>query len=775
MDQSLFETRPASTGLYVRVAVERAIDEHAGALTYELGPDDADVGVGERVLVPLASRTTEGVVVARGGAELLAGLAASRVRPISRRLGVRLPPALVELGEWMSEYYLCPLGMTLATMTPAAVKKRTGRRVTEQVDLVDHPDESAQAARLTPTARRARAEIMALPRDALPMPSKALATRIGAASVAPINRLIEAGLLRTVQRESIAAPPPLWERYRTERAAHEAPTPTEAQQRVIDGVSTGFGSFQVHLLRGVTGSGKTEVYIRLIERVLALGKTGLVLVPEIALTPQTAGRLIDRFVNVGVAVLHSGLTASERHRQWASAAAGEARVVIGARSAIFAPVQDLGLIVVDEEHDTSYKQDQLPRYNARDVGVKRAQVERVPILLASATPSLESYANAKAGRYMRWALDERVGPGRLPQVRIVDLGAERRALAAQGAPRERQIGPILQRALGDTLEAGAQAILLLNRRGFANHIACTDVVCGWSMRCAHCDVGMVLHRGAHLPKGHVVRCHHCHSEQRVPDLCPVCSRRVGTLGAGTQRLEEELSRLFPGRLVEGDTLLRLDSDTMRTARDYFEALSRFGAGEVRVLVGTQMVAKGLDYPNVRLVGVVNADTALGIPDFRAAERTFQLVSQVSGRAGRGSMSGQVIVQTLEPDTPAIALAAAHDYERFAAREFEFRRAADLPPVSRMVRIVVRDEDLDRARGRAGDLAEAIRREAGPGVRIDGPMPCVISRIAGRFRFGIEITGSTPGIIQAPLRALRARGLLHSDAGTVIDCDPIALL
>ena len=772
-DGSLFESEREHTGRYARVAVERSIDEHAGALTYEIPASEADLRVGERVRVPLGTRFTEGVVVATGSSELLDGLAASRVRPIDRRSGVRLPERLVELARWLGEYYLCPLGMVLATMTPAAVKKGTGRRVREEVEVA--PDVPEELPRLTPSAARAWAAIGALERGRLPMPAKDLARAVGASNVGPINRLVEAGLLRVVRRERIAAPPALWERFRVEARGPAPPEPTPTQVGVIEGIAGTLGEFHAHLVRGVTGSGKTEVYIRVIERVLARGEGALVLVPEIALTPQTAGRFLDRFEDAGVAVLHSGLSASERNRQWSAAASGSARVVIGARSAVFAPVERLGLIVVDEEHDTSYKQDQLPRYNGRDVAVKRAQLEGCPVVLGSATPSLESFANARGGRYTLWTMDERVGGARLPRVEIVDFGAERRAMARDPRTRDRQIGPRLERALRGALEAGAQAILLLNRRGFANHIACSDVTCGWSMRCANCDAGMVLHRGAHLPLGKVVRCHHCLSEQRVPSTCPVCGKRVVTLGAGTQRLEEELERLFPGVLAEGESLLRLDSDTMRSAKDYFSALSRFGSGEVRVLVGTQMVAKGLDYPNVRLVGVVNADTALSIPDFRASERTFQLVSQVAGRTGRGADAGLVVVQTMEPETPAIRLAAAHDYEAFASRELELRSEAGLPPASRMVRIVVRDEDLDAARGRADELAGAIRHEVGREVRVDGPMPCVISRIAGRFRFSIDLTGPSAASVQGPLRALRGRGVLHADAGTAVDADPVALL
>jgi len=518
-------------------------------------------------------------------------------------------------------------------------------------------------------------------------------------------------------------------------------------------------------------------------RVIERGQTGLVLVPEIALTPQTAGRFIDRFSGAGeVAVLHSGLTASERHRQWALASSGRAVVVVGARSAIFAPLAKLGLIVVDEEHATDYKQDQLPRYNARDVAIKRAQLEGCPVILGSATPSLESWANAvpsqsQAPRYRLWELTERVGGGRLPKVEIIDLSRERADPTGQGpgaAGAFQSLGARLEAALRGTLAAGGQAILLLNRRGYSSYICCPSSACGWVMGCDHCDASMVLHRRG-TGAGELVRCHHCLAEQRVPRQCPTCGKRTITLGAGTQRLEDELAAKFGDTLVSGETMVRVDGDTMRTARDYFEVLARFGAGEIKLLLGTQMISKGLDFPNVRLGGVINADTALSIPDFRAAERTFQLVSQVAGRTGRGASAGLVIVQTVNPREPAIVLAAAHDYPAFAGAELRIRRLAGLPPATRMARIVVRDEDHTKAESKAEDLARLINESGCPGLRMLGPGPCPVARVAGQFRYGLEIMTPRVTDLQQVLSRLRAAGVLKSDTHTAIDVDPVALM
>lgn len=779
-----------AAGRFVRVAVERAIERSAGeGLTYSAGEEALEVG--ERVEVPLGrgDRAAAGIVVATGGTELLEGLSPGRVKRILRRTGSRLPGNLVSLAQWMSEYYVAPLGMVLATMMPAAVKRAVGRRTTVLLEPAP-PSEAAQvlaSERLPPTVAAAWAGVTSLGPSGLPMEPRALAHRVGARNLGPINRLVRLGLLREVERESVRTRTPPWEQLSVEQTAPASggPTPTPAQTSIVAGVGEALGRFGVHLLRGVTGSGKTEVYLRLIERVLTSGGSALVLVPEIALTPQTAGRFIDRFKDgiSPVAVLHSGLSASQRHRQWAMAASGEARVVVGARSAVFAPLDRLGLIVVDEEHDASgYKQDQVPRYNARDVAIKRGQVEGCPVLLGSATPSLESWANATGhgpGRYRLWELSERVGGGRLPSVECVDMIEERRRREA-GASRLDLVGPTLAKAVRTTLAEGGQVILLLNRRGYSTYVCCTDSRCGWVLQCDDCDAAMVVHRSGRLPRGELVRCHHCLAERLLPQTCPVCARQVVELGTGTQQAEEEVERRFGPEfgLERGRSLVRVDSDTMRTGRDYFDSLARFARGEVRVLLGTQMIAKGLDFPNVRLVGVLNADTALSIPDFRAAERTFQLVSQVAGRAGRGSAPGRVIVQSINPREPAIELAARHDFVSFAESELRLRRASGLPPATRMARVVVRDEDLEKARRRSDDLSAAIieaARGLGAPVRIMGPMPCPIARVAGHHRIGIELIAPRATDLHRTLARVRERGLVTSDAHTAVDMDPVALL
>lgn len=753
-----------------KVVLERGID-HPDGLTYSIPASIPDLTVGDRVAAPLGrgNAPSHGYVVEVGAA---ADLDPGRIKPILRREGVSFPQPLVKLAQWMSLYYCCPIGMVLATMMPAAVKKQTGQvtRVLLEKTGVEPTD------RLPPTVQAAWDALRGAPANLFPIAAKDLARKLLLPTVGPINRLVRLGVLRPIEVKGVRVVGE-WD----SEAVHESSTSprlTAMQQSAVDRISGTLGTFAAHVLLGVTGSGKTEVYLNVLSQVLERGQSAIVLVPEISLTPQTAGRFVGRFGTGLVAVLHSGLTASQRHREWARVASGEARVVVGARSAVFAPFgpsAPLGLIVVDEEHDNSYKQDQLPRYHARDVALKRAQIESCPVVLGSATPSLESWHNAQRGKFSLIELPERVAGGTLPKVEIVDIIEERRQRTGD-RKHPHALGPRLERAVGAALDQGGQVILLLNRRGFASYIACPDQACGWVLTCDHCDVTMVHHRTGST--GGLVRCHHCLAERTMPAQCPTCAKRVSVFGIGTQRLEEELERKF-SMLRTGQTMLRLDSDTMHRAIDYHRALSRFGSGEIRLLLGTQMIAKGLDFPGVTLIGVVNADTGLDLPDFRASERTFQLVSQVAGRAGRSAASAarsRVIVQTVNPHEPAIVHAAAHDYKGFAAREIEYRSMAGLPPVGRMARLVFRDEDAMKAETNAWEVAQAIQATPeSKRMTVRGPMPCPISRVAGQYRFAIEMLAPDAMIIQRVLTQLRNAGLVKSDANIAVDVDPLALL
>ncbi len=773
----------------VRVVVERGIEAAFGkadagrddlGLTYRC--DDPDLRVGERVTVPLGRGDKEagGVVVAIGGAELAGNVPLARIKPVLSRSGAALPTGLLELAKWMAGYYVCPLGMVLACMLPAAVKRGIGKRTRVLLEPTGLAEDqaSATAAALPPRTRAAWELVRSIPAQDWPLDPREVATRAGVRTVGPINKLIEASLLRGVKTTEIRA-------RRTGLLGSvgggdaKGLTLTEDQQKAFEGIHAALDKFGVHLLRGVTGSGKTEVYLRLIERVLARDPDAgaIVLVPEIALTPQTSERFRRRFEAAGVVTLHSGLSEAERHREWAAIAAGQARVVVGARSAIFAPMAKCGLIVVDEEHDTSYKQDQLPRYHARDVAIKRGHLEGVPVVLGSATPSLESWSNAQGqgAKYKLWTLASRPGAGELPKVEIVDLAEETKLDRAMIAGA--MLGPKLTHAIGTTLKEGGQVILLHNRRGYASVVGCPDRSCGWVLQCQACSVAMVFHKDAALRKGGTVRCHHCLAEQIRPETCPHCGKRARSFGAGTQRLEEEIAAKFGALgLQEGETFQRVDSDTMRSAPDYFAALSRFSRGELRLLLGTQMIAKGLDFPNVRLVGVVNADTGLLMADFRASERTFQLVSQVAGRAGRADAKGKVMVQTYSPTADCLLRAAEHDYVGFARSELAIRQAAGLPPCARMARIVCRDKDAGKAEAAAVELTRTLREFAADGrVEVTGPMPCAIERIAEHWRFELKLVAPGAGELQRVLQGVRGMGLLKSDATTAVDVDPVSLM
>ena len=525
------------------------------------------------------------------------------------------------------------------------------------------------------------------------------------------------------------------------------------------------------LLYGVTGSGKTEVYLRSIAETRRRGRTALVLVPEIALTAQ----VVDSFrARIGdrVAVLHSGLSEGERRDEWQRIGRGEADVVVGARSAVFAPLENVGLIVVDEEHEASYKQDSpAPRYHARDVAVARARATGATVLLGSATPSVESFYKAESGEWGFLPLRERALSRPLPSVDVLDL----RELYKRGQPGI--FAPPLLDAISDRLAKKEQMILFLNRRGFAMFLLCRD--CGFTTRCPHCDVSLTYHAGRKL-----IACHHCGYEQRAPDQCPKCSgQRLRPFGIGTEKVEEEVRRLFP----EARTL-RMDRDTTLRKDSHLKMLRTFRSGDADILIGTQMVAKGLDFPGVTLVGVISADTALNMPDFRAAERAFQLLTQVSGRAGRGRKPGHVLVQTFNPEHESVAAAANHDYETFYRREIVNRRELGYPPFTRLVNVIAQDEDGREAETRLRRLSYHLTGEekdafgprflggaGGDELAVLGPAPCPLSRLRGRYRWHLLL--KTTDMDKLRTRLKEAMSLLSATdrSGLSLDVDPMSLL
>lgn len=746
----------ASNGrLFAGVVFNRPLDQ---VFTYRVPARlEAAVCPGQRVRVPLGRGDKPAVgYCVRLESEAPAELEPKRLKDIIEVLDdpPLIDPTMLELTRWMAGYYACSWGQALDAVVPAGVKKQAGTRVGTYLVVPDETRQALVAGTLELPSKQAEA-LAVLARSDTPLTVHDLC-RLAKCALGPIGALREKKLIQTVRRRVRA--PANDDETPAEASPPAKPELTSEQATVLDRIAPVIdaGAFATFLIHGVTGSGKTEVYLSAIERVVAQGREAIVLVPEISLTPQTIRRFRRRFPKV--AVLHSHLSDAERHRHWRSIAAGEVQVVVGARSAVFAPTRRLGLIVIDEEHESTFKQETTPRYHARDIAVKRAQMEGVPVLLGSATPSLETWRNAEAGRYVRLTMSERVGARPMPDVELIDLRNEKTPLGGLSEP--------LRQAMIDALKASGQVILLLNRRGFHTFVICPNPKCGEVLKCNACDVALTYHKGRKL-----LLCHTCDAERPRPPACPHCrAQNLHYGGIGTERLEREVVLAFPERVVR-----RMDSDTMRTPGSHERVLAAFKAGEVDILLGTQMIAKGLDFPNVTLVGVVNADTALHLPDFRASERTFQLVAQVAGRTGRGEKPGRVLVQTYSPDHPAILCAAQHDYEGFVATELPERERHGVPPFGRLVRLIARGRDEAVTRQYLDDLADALKAEAPKDVRLLGPAPAPVLKIRHLFRFHLQLRSPRAKVLQTLLHAVPPRHPTPPGVELAIDVDPVSML
>lgn len=528
----------------------------------------------------------------------------------------------------------------------------------------------------------------------------------------------------------------------------------DAVNNVVSKVET--QQYQPILLHGITASGKTEVYLQAIEKVLNKGRTSIVLVPEISLTPQTVERFTSRFGNL-VAVMHSALVGSIRFQEWRRIKDGTARIVVGARSAIFGPVKDLGLIIIDEEHETTYKQDDVPRYHARDVALMRAKLSNCPVILGSATPSLESYYLATQGVYELVRLTRRIDDRQLPKVKIVDMRME-----VETRKKVVMFSKMLTRELECVIKNKKQAIVFLNRRGFATYINCKH--CGYVMRCKRCDAILVYH----FDKKSLI-CHYCNSRITPPDVCPKCrSSYIKYFGIGTEKVESELSRLIPQARIS-----RMDTDATSKRGSHGRILNEFKKHNVDILVGTQMIAKGLDFPKVTLVGVVNADVTLNLPDFRASEHAFSLITQVAGRAGRGEDGGEVLVQTYAPDHYAILSASKHDYEKFYEKEVKTRKELNFPPFIHLIKLTLRSRDEKRVQEAATKVTGKLR-EYIKDAEIIGPAPAPISKVRGYYRWNILLKGKNRSIIALSLKRAMSKMRRPSGVLIAIDVDPMSV-
>jgi len=679
------------------------------------------------------------------------------LKPVRRVLDPAplLSGTMLQLAAWVADHYLCPLGQVLWAMVPSGVRQQAGTR---EVTLLSVPAEVQQALEagtltLPPKQQEVLQQLALAPRPLMPLEL----AKAAHCTLAPIMALRKKQLIvAQVQRMRLAEPTPA----RTQR--EPAPVLHPEQQVALDAILAAVrsGRHATLLVHGVTGSGKTEVYIRAIEEVLSYGRQAIVLVPEISLTPQTRSRFESRFAQV--AVLHSHLSDAERHWHWERIARGEVEVVVGARSAVFAPTPRLGLIVIDEEHDSSFKQAEAPRYHAREVARRRAELEGIPLVLGSATPSLESWMAARRGRFQLVQLPHRVSGRPLPAVEVVDLRLETHRRATLGA-----ISRPLHQAIDEALREGGQVILLLNRRGYSTHIQCP--ACGHVVQCPSCDLALTHHRDVQQ-----ALCHYCGYQTPPPSRCPACGGEgIRFAGVGTQRLEAEVQARFPQARI-----LRMDSDSMQRPGSHEAALARFRSGEIQILLGTQMIAKGLDFPNVTLVGVVLADTTLHFCDLRAAERTFQLVTQVAGRTGRGDRPGRVVVQTFSPQHYAIQAASHHDFEAFVAAELPARQQHGYPPFASLVRLIFRGSQQSAterlALYAAQTLGDALAGTQAP-HRLLGPAPCPLAKLRDRFRYHLLLCSPDPDALRTAIRIASPHWPVPEDVEWVADVDPFDLL
>ncbi len=668
---------------------------------------------------------------------------------------------LLGLARWMAGYYACGLDSIIETMIPAAVRRGAGLKQEKSL-AVAQPLTAEELTALEKRAPQQARLYRLLAQQFRPQKKSLVLSRLGI-TAAVVAALVKRGAVReeTARIERIA--------YADDHSTGEL---VAAQPHVLNSeqatavsalaATIAQGKFNVTLLHGVTGSGKTEVYLRAIDAVLRAGGGVVFLVPEVALTPQTVARLRSRLEAIApghrCVVWHSHLSEGERLDGWLALATGEARVVVGARSAIFAPVQNLGLIVVDEEHEPAYKQDETPRYHGRDVAVMRAKLAGAVALLGSATPSLESYANAQAGKYSLLELKQRVDARQLPHIDIVDLrieAAKQRALPSLSGK--------LVRAMQDRFEKREQTILFINRRGYSSSMQCTK--CGHVEECRHCSIAMTYHR-----TDETLRCHLCGDQRAAPVRCPQCAApEIRWKGLGTQRVEEAVKRVLPRAHVE-----RMDTDTMSKKNRFREVLAQFRAGKIDVLVGTQMIGKGLDFPNVTLVGLVDADISMHVPDFRANERTFQLLVQVAGRAGRGDRAGEVIVQTFTPQAEAIQFSRHADYAGFAAAEMKIRRDFHYPPTRHLIHHLFRGPNPEKLKFFAEQWAKLVEKTLGARVDLRGPSPSPIEKIKDEYRWQLWYFTNAVTKVVPELAKLRADFAWPDDITQVIDVDPMSL-
>ncbi|MEZ6096104.1 MAG: primosomal protein N' [Pirellulaceae bacterium] len=762
--RSLFDTAPEpwvidDQGDWLAARVVFA-EPPFGPYDYSIPPElEGAVSVGKRLTCPLGrgGRKMTGYCthVIGPNHHLAREVNVARLKPILHVIDdtAIIDPKMIPLAEWISQYYLCPLGSVIETIVPVGVRQNAGTRELTFLSIASDVQWKPKEAKLTDLQRQV---MEVLESGSESMSPKELAETVGCTQ-GPISTLRRKGFIVAHNRRVVQKTHEIPAEQRGQDLPLNADQ-SQALNEIVQAVDR--KEHQTFLMFGITGSGKTEVYIRAIQKAVAHGHQAIVLVPEISLTPQTRQRFRARFDRI--AVLHSHLTPSERSWHWNQIREGKVDVVIGARSAVFAPVPRLGLIVIDEEHDGSFKQDKQPRYHARDVAQWRAHAERIPLVLGSATPALESYHRATTGDWRLLNLPRRVADRPLPVVSTIDMRID--------FSKGKGVSPLslkLRQEVNQAIKDGGQVILLLNRRGFSTRVQCPK--CSEVVECPDCSIPMTHHL-----EGMRLACHYCDFQMPTPKTCPKCGFEAFRFsGLGTQKLEQYVRAVFPDIVCE-----RMDTDTMRKPGSHEATLARFRKGDIQLLMGTQMIAKGLDFPNVTLVGVINADSALHFPDFRASERTFALVTQVAGRSGRGPKGGRVLVQTFSPEHPAIVAATRHDYEGFARDEMVIREQAQFPPFGKISRLVVRAPHQELARDFAQMAVEKIvdaQQETGVRFRILGPAIAPVEKLRGLYRYHVLLLGDASVTMQPTLALATGRFVPTENIQWIIDIDPLDML
>lgn len=717
-------------------------------------PEGLDVQPGCRVRVPLRRKSSTGTVLCLSP-ESQSEFA---LRPIESLIDPEplITPALLKAGAWIADYYGCGFETVIRSLLPEAIRTEENSAKTRRIAVLTSQVTPIDLEKIKKRAPRQYAVLSLLSQAS---EQRMPVSDLGDSASAVLRSMAKSGLI-SIESENVRRAPDadLVEEIIESKPLDLNPEQANALAKILTNIST--PKPKPILLLGVTGSGKTEVYLQAAQDVLSKGKTVLVLVPEISLTPQTVRRFKARFASKQdeVAVLHSNLSQGERFDEWHRIRKGVARIVIGARSAVFAPLPNLGLIIVDEEHENTYKQENVPRYHGRDIAVLRASLEGCGILLGSATPSLESWQNTLSGKYELIRLDQRADGQSMPLVRVVDMRLE----AAKQKSGIAILSDPLRTALERRLEKGEQSILFLNRRGFARSLQCHQ--CGHVCQCPHCSVSLTYHRADEK-----LVCHVCGHQAIVPRQCPECKDPSIILqGYGTQKVEEIMAKVFPSAKIA-----RIDADTMRRKNALRDTLSAFKAHKIDILIGTQMIAKGLHFPNVTLVGILNADLSLHIPDFRAGERTFQLITQVAGRAGRGELDGEVIIQTFTPHSPSIQFARRHDFDGFSEQEMEFRRQFHFPPYGHCAVLTSRSTHERRAEFTLQTLHLKLKENLPPGIHLGEVLPSPLVRTHGQFRFQITLRSHHARPLSRHVQSILAKTSLPEDVTVVFDMDALS--